>query len=246
MKKITLPICLFICCFFGFSQDDLIGDGNMWTLHYMVIDGNTINVAQPHPSNPGYHPGIQFFESAPNYYDFNANGGDINYAFNSLESISFTPDTFTIQFASVTLGQCITNCMLESQYLYTIVSGSSGAPRTFNYEIIDEGNGNKTLIIDTPEGNRAVHGNFILSVKKVEKKSVVMYPNPVKKNLYFDFKGFSPEKISVLSLVGSSIFEAKISHQHNSLDLSFLTSGIYFMKITYQDGDTQISRFVKE
>ncbi|MBC8756085.1 T9SS type A sorting domain-containing protein [Kordia sp. YSTF-M3] len=246
MKKITLSICAFICFHFGFAQQDLIGDGNIWTLHYMVINGTTINVTQPHPSNPSYHPGIQFFESSPNYYDFYANAGDINVAFNASQSLSFGSGTFTVQFPGVTLGSCSTNCALESQYLGLIITGSSSPPRTFDYQIIDEGNGHKTLIIDTPEGNRAVHGNFVLSLEKFQKKSIVMYPNPVKKKLYFDFKGFSVEKIDVLSVVGSRIFETKISHQDNSLDLSFLSPGIYFIKTTYKDGDTNVSRFIKE
>ena len=73
-----------------------------------------------------------------------------------------------------------------------------------------------------------------------------MYPNPIKKKLHFDFKGFSVEKMNVFSLVGSSIFETKISNQENSLDLSFLSPGIYFIKTTYKDGDTHVSRFIKE
>ncbi|WP_420574536.1 T9SS type A sorting domain-containing protein [Kordia sp.] len=246
MKKIILPICVFICCSFGFSQEDLIADGNIWTLHYMVIDGNTINVTQPHPSNPQYHPGIEFLESSPNYYEFYANAGDINVAFNTSVSLSFTPTTFTAENPGVTLGSCSTNCTLEMQYLSTIIMGNSSPPRVFTYEIIDEGNGNKTLIIDTPEGNKAVHGNYILSLQKFSKKEIVMYPNPVKKKLHFDAKGFSIEKMNVLSLVGSSIFETKISTQENSLDLSFLSPGIYFIKTTYKDGDTSISRFIKE
>ncbi|QHI36331.1 hypothetical protein IMCC3317_16930 [Kordia antarctica] len=246
MKKITLLICAFICFSFGFAQQDLIGGGNMWTLHYMVIDGNTINVTQPHPSNQGYHPGIQFVESSPNNYDFYANGGDINYAFNSSSSLTINPDTFIVQDLAVSLGLCFFYCTLEAQYLDTIIVGNYNSPRTFDYEIIDEGNGNKTLIIDTPEGNRAVHGNYILSLEKFRKKSIVMYPNPVKKKLYFNFKGFSVEKIEILSLVGSTIFETKISHQENSLDVSFLSPGIYFIKTIYKDGDTHISRLIKE
>lgn len=218
----------------------------MWTLHYMVIDGNTINVTQPHPSNPSYHPGIQFVESQPGYYDFYATAGDINYAFNSSASLIINPDTFVIQFPSVTLGSCFSYCTLESQYLGIIILGNSSPPRTFDYEIIDEGNGNKTLIIDTPEGNRAVHGNYVLSLKKFRKKNIVMYPNPVKKKLLFDFKGFSVEKIEVLSVVGSTILETKISHQDNSLDVSFLSPGVYFIRTVYKDGDTYISRLIKE
>lgn len=246
MKKIILPICAFICFYVGFAQQDLIEGGNLWTLHYMVIDGNTINVTQPHPSNPSYHPGIQFIESSPNHYDFYANAGDINTAFNASQSLSFGPGTFTVQIPGVTLGSCVTNCALETQYLSTIILGNSSPPRIFNYQIIDEGNGNKTLIIDTPEGNRAVHGNYILSLKKFQKKKIVMHPNPVKKKLNFDFKGFSPEKINVLSVVGATIFETKISQQESSLDVSFIPPGIYFIQTTFKDGDTHISRFIKE
>ncbi len=246
MKKITLSLFAFFCFYFGFTQEDLIAGGTTWTLHYMVIDGNTINVTQPHPGNPNYHPGIQFVESTPNHYDFSASAGDVNVAFNSETSLSFTPDTFTVQNPSVTLALCFLHCTLETQYLGTIILGNSAPPRTFNYEIINEGNGNKTLIIDTPEGNRAVHGNYILSIKQFQKRKIVMYPNPVKKKLYFDFKGFAVEKMNVLSLVGSSIFETKISNQENSLDLSFLSPGVYFIKTTYRDGATSISRFIKE
>lgn len=246
MKKITLTIGIFMCFTFGFAQQDLIASGNIWTLHYMVINGSTINVTQPHPSNPSYHPGIQFSESSANYYDFYATAGDINYAFNSSASLSFGSGTFTVQIPSVTLGSCFSYCTQESQYLGTIISGNGSLPRIFDYEIIDEGNGNKLLIIDTPEGNRAVHGNYVLSLQKFQKKSIVMYPNPVREKLYFDFKGVLVEKLNVLSTVGSSIFEIKVSPQENSLDISFLSPGVYFIKTTYKDGDTKVSRFIKE
>ena len=246
MKKITLPILAFFCFCIGFAQDDLIAGGTMWRLHHMVIDGNTINVTQSHPSDPTYNPGIQFIESSPNFYDFYASAGDINVAGNAGSSLTFTADTFTVEYGTVTLGLCFLYCVLEGQYLDTIMMGDYSDNRTFNYEIIDEGNGNKILIIDTPEGNRAVHGNYVLSLEKFQKKSITMYPNPVKKKLHFDFKGFPVEKMNVLSIVGASIFETKISNQENSLDLSFLSPGVYFIKTTYKDGDTKVSRFIKE
>ncbi len=49
------------------------------------------------------------------------------------------------------LGAYSSYCTLETQYLSTIIIGNGSTPRTFTYEIIGEGNGNKTLIIDTPE-----------------------------------------------------------------------------------------------
>lgn len=244
MKKITLPICAFFCFYLGFAQQELINSENKWLLHHMVIDGTTIDV--PQAPLPMYIPGIRFSGTDSSNYNFSADVAGINGAFDLEPPLVITPTSFTIQQPSVTLGDCSPNCILESQYLSTIISGNFNPLRTLDYEIIDEGNGRKRLTITTPEGDIAVHGNYILSIKRFDKKNITMYPNPVQKKLYFDFKGYSVEKLNILSVVGSSIFETKISHQQNSLDLSFLKPGIYFMKTTYKDGDTTVSRFIKE
>lgn len=244
MKKIILLICAFFSFHQGFAQQDLLNNENKWLLHYMVIDGTTIDV--PQAQLPMYIPGIRFLGTDASNYSFTANVGGINSAFDLAPPLTISPTSFTIQQPSITLGDCAPNCLLESQYLSTIILGNATPSRTLNYEITDEGNNRKTLTITSPEGNIAVHGNYILSVKKFDKKRIVMYPNPVEKKLHFDFKGYYIEKMNVLSLVGTSIFEAKISNQQSTLDVSFLTAGIYFLKTTYKDGDTTISRFIKE
>ncbi|WP_298520519.1 T9SS type A sorting domain-containing protein [uncultured Kordia sp.] len=244
MKKITLLICAFFAFHLGFAQQDLLNNENKWLLHYMVIDGTTIDV--PQAPLPMYIPGIRFIGTDASNYSFTANVAGINSGFDLAPPLVISPTSFTIQQPSITLGDCSPNCLLESQYLSTIILGDLSPSRTLNYEIVDEGNNRKTLTITSPEGDIAVHGNYILSVKKFDKKRILMYPNPVKKKLHFDFKGYSIEKMNVLSLVGASIFEAKISPQQNSLDLSFLKPGIYFMKTTYKDGDTILSRFIKQ
>jgi hypothetical protein len=244
MKKITLTLCAFLYCLIGFAQQELLNDQNKWILQHMVIDGTTINIT-PQPL-PIWSPGITFYGTDASNYNFSADVAGINGAFDGAGPTVITPTSFTIQSPGITLGGCFPNCDLENQYLYTIIVGNFENGRIMAYEIVDEGNGRKKLTITSPEGNTAVHGNYILSVKRFDQKKIVMYPNPVKKELHFNFKGFPVEKMSILSLTGASIFEAKISHQQNSLDLSFLSPGIYFMKTIYQDGDTSISRFIKE
>jgi len=244
MKKTTPLFCALLFCILGFAQEELLNNGNKWILQHMVINGSTINI--PPTPLPMYSPGVQFLGTDASNYNFSADVAGINGAFDSVGPLVITPTSFTIQQPSVTLGDCFPNCTLENQYLYTIFSGNFNPQRTLNYEIIDEGNGRSKLTITTPEGDIAVHGNYILSLKKFSKKEIIMYPNPVKKKLHFDFKGASVEKMNVLSVVGSSLFETKISHQENSLDLSFLSPGIYFMKTTYVDGEISVSRFIKE
>jgi hypothetical protein len=244
MKKITLSILTFLCCYLGFGQQELLNNQNRWILQQMVIDGTTINI--PPAPLPIWIPGIYFTGTDASNYNYSADVAGNNGAFDALGPLVITPTSFTIQAPAVTLGSCHPTCELENQYLHTILSGNFDPQRTINYEIVDEGNGRKKLTFTTPEGHIAVHGNYILSVKRFDQKKIVMYPNPVKKELHFDFKGFPVEKMNILSLTGASVLEAKISHQQRSLDLSFLKPGIYFMKTIYQDGDTTISRFVKE
>jgi hypothetical protein len=244
MKKTTPILCALLFCMFGLAQQELLNDQNKWILQQMVIDGTTINIT-PAPL-PFWNPGIRFSGTDASNYNYSADVAGNNGAFDALGPIVITPTSFTIQFPTVTLGSCHPTCVLESQYLYTIMSGNFDPQRTINYEIVDEGNGRKKLTFTTPEGNTAIHGNYILSVKRFDQKKIVMYPNPVKKKMHFDFKGFPVEKIGIVSLTGASIFEMKVSPQQNSLDLSFLSPGMYFMKTNYQDGDTTISRFIKE
>ncbi|MEM6687221.1 MAG: hypothetical protein AAF617_15675 [Bacteroidota bacterium] len=111
----------------GFTQQDLINSGNKWILHYMVINGNTINVASG-PGLPMYNPGIQFTGTQPSDYNYAANvGANSNVAFDATGPTTITSVTFTAQFPSVTLGGCF-NCVLESQYLGTIMGGVSSTP----------------------------------------------------------------------------------------------------------------------
>ena len=244
MKK-TIPFLYALLFFmYGFAQQELLNDGNKWILQHIVLDGTTITI--PPTPLPMYSPGIYFLGTDSSNYNFSADVAGINSASDIEGPLVITPTSFTIQQPSVTLGDCFPNCTLESQYLSTIISGNFNPLRTLDYEIFDEGNGRKRLTITTPEGDIAVHGNYILSIKKFDEKKIVMYPNPVKKKLHFDLRGFPVTKMNVLSIVGASIFETTISPQENSLDLSFLKPGVYFLKTTYQDGDTTVSRFIKE
>ncbi|MEM6721611.1 MAG: T9SS type A sorting domain-containing protein [Bacteroidota bacterium] len=245
MKKTTLFIYALLFSMFGFAQEELLNSQNKWILHYMVIEGTTINI--PPAPIPIYSPGIIFHGTDPSNYNYSAGVGTMsNTAFDATGPTIINSDTFIAQYPSVTLGAC-SNCVLEGQYLGAIMGGVTNTPnRVFNYDIVDEGNGMKRLTITTPEGYIAVHGNYTLSVKKFNQKDIVMYPNPVKKKLFFDFKGFPVEKTTVLSMVGATIFEAKVSPQENTIDLSFLKPGVYFVKTTFKDGDATIARFIKE
>ncbi len=241
MKKIVLLTLVLLFSIQSSAQQELID--NNWTLHYMIIDGVTYDVTQPTGGDPDYHPGIDFFEITNGYQ---VNGIiHFNYFFDSEGPTIIGTDTFTVNTPSVTLGDCFPYCELEGRYLSTILAGDFIQNRTYGYEIVDGSNNDKTLIITTPEGNTAVHGNYILSTNEVDKEQISIYPNPVENMLNISSKELAVEGLRIFSVLGEDISAVKI-HEGNPIDISFLKSGIYFMEITFQDNKKYMHKFIKQ
>ncbi len=238
MKKFWLISIFLLVSQINLAQPEILGD---WTLHYMVIDGITYDVMQPHPSNPFYDPGIEFYEDGS---DYQVTGFiHFNVFTELLPPIVIEATTFTVNEPTVTLGDCIPYCDLEGRYLGTILFGP--APRTFDYEITDGQNGNKTLTITTPEGNIAVHGNYVLTVDSFEKANVKLYPNPVESMLSIEHSNeLRITKAKIISVVGENILEV-FAENLKTLDLSFLETGLYFIELTSIEGERYVQKIIK-
>lgn len=220
--------------FVGLSQQELFD--NDWMLNYMVIDGKTINLS---PSDPT--PSIVFNDSSTGFEVYATVDG-FNYFAEFAPPTTFNQDHFIIHEGTVSLGNC-NYCELESQYLSTILIGFE---RKFNYEIITESNGNKTLTIITPEGNTAVFGNYSLSIADLKKNNIKVYPNPINNLLFIESKELAIESVKVFSLLGTNVFETKNLYQNSPIDVSFLKNGIYFTKIILEKGNSNTYKFTKE
>jgi hypothetical protein len=234
MKKAILFILAIMISFTGLSQQELFDTD--WILHYMVIDNETINITFPP------YPFIVFNDNTTGYDVFATVNGFNYYAEFAPPSI-FNEDNIIVHEGSVTLGDCEPDCELESQYFGAILLGFE---RMFEYEIINESNGNKILILTTPEGNTAVHGNYYLSSNEFEKNYIKLYPNPTSHVLYFDFKEMVVEQINVFSLLGANVFQTRDLNQNSSIDVSFLKNGFYFAQITFENGSNYMYKFIKE
>ena len=77
-----------------------------------------------------------------------------------------------------------------------------------------------------------------------EKNKTILntYPNPVQDNLFFHQKD-DIKKIELINAQGQIILCE--SQSRNSLDVSFLTKGIYFIQVETQDG-FYVNRFIKQ
>ncbi len=71
---------------------------------------------------------------------------------------------------------------------------------------------------------------YTLNISEIEENNINIYPNPVDDNLYFNGINFNNNSaISIYNVLGKKILEATINND-KPIDVSNLTSGLYFIK----------------
>ncbi|MCH9660432.1 MAG: T9SS type A sorting domain-containing protein [Bacteroidetes bacterium] len=236
MKTQAVLILTLLLSYLGIAQQELLE--NDWKLHSMIIDGEHIDVPQFHPGNPEYDPGIQFFENSQAYEIF----AIIDFNVFSDYGTILNADNFVLQKPSVTLGDC-NYCELELQYLSIILFGDGAIGRTFDYEILDEPDNKKTLILTTPEGNTAIHGNYVLANKEINRNKITIHPNPTSDALFITSEPLQIETISIYDIYGKQVLN-EVAPDHN-IDVSGLPSSLYFLEVHSENNKT-IKPFIKE
>lgn len=108
--------------------------------------------------------------------------------------------------------------------------------------------GDGTLLVTAQDGTTqltyTVHFNLILGIENSSDNLLTIYPNPVVSELHFS--GLTGEiQVDVISLLGEHVFLGKVT-ENQSINTEFLKEGIYFVKISQQDGKTSILRFIKK
>lgn len=85
-----------------------------------------------------------------------------------------------------------------------------------------------------------------LSLSDNELEFFKMYPNPVKDKIYIEIKeSFDVVNIEILDISGKIIYAQHVDAMTTEIDLEFLNSGLYFLKIS-NVRSFQLERFVKE
>jgi hypothetical protein len=82
-----------------------------------------------------------------------------------------------------------------------------------------------------------------LSIENISNNYLSIFPNPVINVL--NIKGNSQLKIQILNLQGKEILFKEFHSNEISLDLSFLTSGIYILKIEFENSNVEMVKLNK-
>ncbi len=117
--------------------------------------------------------------------------------------------------------------------------------KTFAYIIENQGNG-LSLILTSAVGNKAFYGNQQLSIPVFSKPQFSIHPNPVKNELFLSTTNpIDNLKIKIFNIEGELLSNLKLENQ-TAIDVSNLTSGMYFLNIEDENGNTTIKKFLKE
>jgi hypothetical protein len=145
------------------------------------------------------------------------------------------PGTVTIQVGTIT-GDASTFVALTEGGSFTLTSAT---PATYNNIIIPsapEGSHIAFRISGNTAHNAASIDNIIwtatASVEDLNKSAFSIYPNPATgKNVTVAFNADNADLVSIYSLTGAKVFEAKASGTSLNLDLNSLSSGMYIVKV---------------
>ena len=108
-----------------------------------------------------------------------------------------------------------------------------------------DGDGDLDLLVGEYYGNFQYFENLETSpgfASLTQNIAVTLYPNPVQDVLTIAAKE-KLEKIEVINSIGESII---IANNTNQISLSELAAGLYAVRITFEDGNYAIRKFVKQ
>ncbi|CAM3356308.1 T9SS type A sorting domain-containing protein [Aequorivita lipolytica] len=238
--KTILYILLLNMSALSFAQDPSLFE-NTWYLHSVIINGQSY--IPPSNSEVPFIP-LDFFENSSD--DFVTN---VCNSFSGL--LIYGNQSFTIQDYALTLAFCDLqeNTTFEGIYLSFFFDPTTQDPYSepFLYSIVINGN-EKTLILENINGDKAIYGDQILSSENFQNLYFAIHPNPTKNELFLTSTNTSGNlKIKIFNIEGKLLSTQTLEFEKRvSLDVSQLSSGIYFLDIEDGNGNSTIKKFIKE
>ncbi len=116
------------------------------------------------------------------------------------------------------------------------------------FEYLIEANGaEQKLTVTNVNGDYVIYGSQpILAVESFNESAVFVYPNPAKDKLHLSTTNPTENlKVKIFNIEGKLLSNLKLENQ-TVIDVSNLTSGMYFLNIEDENGNTTIKKFLKE
>ena len=113
----------------------------------------------------------------------------------------------------------------------------------YEFLLYIDNSGNKGLILSIDPGYDLVYQEHPLSVSENILNDLRIYPNPVSDQLFITSEKSTIKTMAVFSTTGQKVLE--IEGSSNSIDVSSLSKGIYFLEINSEEGKS-VQKFIKK
>ena len=236
MKKLILLISALLVYASSLAQDPELLD-RFWYVTKLNLSGNDFFPPEYDPDY-GYHFLYIHYEGSGvgDFFLESCHAGAAGVTFDG------EPNEFNVELPIVILlSDCFNNDYQTYENMYFGFYDDNAA-EPFTYEITDEGNGALSMIVTASNGDKVYYGNDLLTNGDLSIADFHVYPNPVQDELFVNSKGNSIDGITVYSLTGQQLIYR--TGQTNSIDVSSLSDGIYFLEIV-SEGKKQVQKFVK-
>ena len=125
-----------------------------------------------------------------------------------------------------------------------LVDMCSRAPVTFTEDIVANCWGGSNAVFALYHNPEFVTPYVDVPTYTASRSDLKLWPNPAQALLNVESEKNQMESISILDMNGKTILHKNITDFQTILDISFLSSGVYFIKAIYQEG-IAIEKFVK-
>ncbi len=241
MKQLYLLLAVLIFQM-SFAQDPELFE-NTWYLQNVIINGED--------NFPPFNSEVESVQ-AHFYSVSNGDSADALTSFvcNSIYGLLLydpTNPSFSFLYLEQTLGSCSLQLNTDFEVLYFSFYYSDQL-NPFAYLIETDSNDNKTLTVTSASGNQAIYGNHLLSREDFYSSRFSMHPNPAKNKLFITTKNAPANlKIKIFNIEGKLLSTQSLALENEtSIDVSHLVSGIYFLDIEDENGNTEVKKFIKE
>ena len=238
MKKVATIIFLSIVTLSN-SQISPLLDYDSWLIEQIETDDQTIVYDE---DDPGFL--FIYISTTPDemtLVNFNTGGCEYELFFDD-ENQSFT----TLHYGctlSLDNYPSIEIDLATIFFLETYHPDPENCNCPYTYEFRDEGN-KVYLDITNIEGNIATLSNSTLSNTNFDKVALNIYPNPTSNLLHIETKQTAITAVEIFDLQGKQVMQLNSTDLKN-VDVSQLTNGMYFIKVSTSEG-VLTKKFVKK
>ena len=114
----------------------------------------------------------------------------------------------------------------------------------YSYEITTN-NGIRFLELTNANGNKALYANQLLNTNEQQLENVALYPNHVKNELYLKTVAVI-DQLKIYSITGQLVKQQTSFTDKVSINTEDLIAGVYFVKVTTNEGLVSTRKIVKE